>query len=298
MLLPTIDDDDQKGLPARSSPSSSPLIIHPREPNQTNSNRLPLVSVITVVFNAAPSLEATIQSVLNQTYSQIEYILIDGGSTDATLSIIQQYESHIADCLSEPDRGLYDAMNKGIARCQGELVGILNAGDVYVPSAIAVMVEHHLLYPQNILTGNCYEGNTKEPEKPFLVKGDSQKLAYRMVPHTAVLIPRYCYQKWGLYDLKYQIASDYDLLCRFKDQGVIFTNVDQLISITEPRGVSGNYYLTEWEYSQIRLSYHLVPKINALLFSFRSFLTITLHTILEKLGLWQWVEERLYHGIR
>ena len=258
----------------------------------------PLVSIITVVFNAASVLEATLESVFQQTYDQIEYILIDGGSTDATLSIIQQYQSQISFYLSEPDRGLYDAMNKGISLCHGQLVGILNAGDVYVPSAIAVMVEQHLLYPQNILTGNCYEGNAKEPDKPFLVKGDSQKLAYRMVPHTAVFMPHYCYQQWGLYHLKYQIASDYDLLCRFKDQGVIFTNVDQVISMTEPRGVSGNYYLTEWEYSQIRLSYHLVPKINALLFSFRSFLTITIHTILEKLGLWQWVEERLYHGIR
>jgi glycosyltransferase involved in cell wall biosynthesis len=90
----------------------------------------PLVSIITVIFNAASVLEATLESVFQQTYDQIEYILIDGGSTDATLSIIQQYQSQISFYLSEPDRGLYDAMNKGISLCHGQLVGILNAGDV------------------------------------------------------------------------------------------------------------------------------------------------------------------------
>jgi glycosyltransferase involved in cell wall biosynthesis len=89
----------------------------------------PKISIITVTYNAASVLEATIQSVISQTFANYEYIIIDGGSTDGTLDIIQQYEKHIHYWISEPDKGLYDAMNKGLKAARGEYVWFMNAGD-------------------------------------------------------------------------------------------------------------------------------------------------------------------------
>lgn len=89
------------------------------------------ISVITVCYNAVDTLEKTIQSVLEQTYHNIEYIIIDGGSTDGTVEIIHRYVDYLAYWVSEPDRGIYDAMNKGIERATGEWVNFMNAGDYF-----------------------------------------------------------------------------------------------------------------------------------------------------------------------
>ena len=91
----------------------------------------PLVSVVTVVFNGEKYLEETIQSVINQTYDNVEYTLIDGGSTDGTVDIIRKYEDKIAYWISEPDNGIFDAMNKGADKATGEYIYYLNAGDVF-----------------------------------------------------------------------------------------------------------------------------------------------------------------------
>ncbi|MGB5966192.1 MAG: glycosyltransferase family 2 protein [Sulfurimonadaceae bacterium] len=97
----------------------------------TNKNHLPLVSIVTVVFNGKDALKKTIDSVINQTYKNIEYILIDGASTDGTTDIIKQYENQIDIRISEPDKGVYDAMNKGLKLASGEWVNFLNAGDTF-----------------------------------------------------------------------------------------------------------------------------------------------------------------------
>jgi len=97
----------------------------------------PLVSIVTVVYNGAATLERTIQSVLAQSHPFIEYIIVDGGSTDGTLEIIRRYEDRIAYWMSERDKGIYDGMNKGVALCTGEWVGLINADDWYDPHSVA-----------------------------------------------------------------------------------------------------------------------------------------------------------------
>ena len=99
-------------------------------------NNSPLISIITVSYNAVKTIEDTITSVLNQTYSNIEYIIIDGASTDGTLEVIKKYQDDISIIVSEPDKGIYDAMNKGIERANGELIGIINADDWYEANAV------------------------------------------------------------------------------------------------------------------------------------------------------------------
>lgn len=102
---------------------------------------LPVVSVVTVVFNGAATLERTIQSVLAQDYPSIEYIIVDGGSTDGTLDLVKRYDERLAYWVSERDKGIYDAMNKGVALCTGEWVALINADDWYEPDAVRRVME-------------------------------------------------------------------------------------------------------------------------------------------------------------
>lgn len=115
----------------------------------------PLVSIVTVVFNGAASIERTIRSVLGQDLPGLEYLIIDGGSTDGTLDIIRRYEDNIAYWTSGPDRGIYDAMNKGIALCRGEWVGLINADDAYAEGAVRMAMDAAAKHPEaNIIHGD------------------------------------------------------------------------------------------------------------------------------------------------
>ena len=265
----------------------------------------PLVSIVTVVYNAADCLKETIESVLRQTYPNLEYILVDGGSTDQTLSIIQDYEDFIDYWVSEPDRGLYDAMNKGIALSTGQLIGILNAGDRYEPEAIATLVEHWQNQTQPaIFTGNClvltekFDQESTKGDRDLLESGNPQKLPLRMIPHAAVFVTRDVYESQGLFDLGFKIASDFDFLCRCYQSAIPFHFINQTLVTAAPRGVSGNYYKSELDYAKIRLRYALIPPQQALALSLYSFISITVHHILEILGLWHFVEERRYASSR
>src|ERR1700739_123500 len=132
--------------------------------HKTNQPHLPLVSIITVVYNGSKYIEQTINSVLNQSYKNIEYIIIDGGSTDDTLNIIKRYESKIDYWQSEPDEGIFFAMNKGISLAKGELIGIINADDFYLPGTVKNVVEADNVYHADIYHGDMqYISEKGEP---------------------------------------------------------------------------------------------------------------------------------------
>ena len=123
---------------------------------------IPLISIITVVYNGAKTIEQTIQSVINQNYENIEYIIIDGCSTDGTLDVIKKYKDQITTWISEPDKGLYDAMNKGISMANGELIGMINSDDWYELDTIEKVVKSFKLKPhKSIFHGDLkiYEEN-------------------------------------------------------------------------------------------------------------------------------------------
>ena len=180
------------------------------------------VSVITVTYNNANTLAHTMQSVLAQTYANIEYIVIDGGSTDNTLQVIEQYKPLFGERLiyvSEPDNGIYDAMNKGIKLSSGEVIGILNSDDFFTSNRIietvvsgfdndieAIYGDIHFVHPNNLnKTTRYYSGKLF---RPWLVK-------YGFIaPHPSFYIRKCIYERFGNYNINYKIAADFELIAR------------------------------------------------------------------------------------
>jgi len=201
----------------------------------------PLVSIVTVVFNAEKTLEHTIQSVLEQTYVRIEYIIIDGSSTDGSPGIIRKYESRIAYWVSEPDKGISDAFNKGIAAARGDIIGILNADDWYEKDAVALAVEKIGSSGADIVYGMIqWWDNDKPAEK---VSADHELLDREMsLNHPSVFARRAAYEQIGLYRTDFLYAMDYEWLLRAKKAGLTFAAIPQCIANMRLEGVSNNHW--------------------------------------------------------
>jgi glycosyltransferase involved in cell wall biosynthesis len=209
-------------------------------------SELPLVSIVTVVKNCAQHIEETIKSVINQTYSNIEYIIIDGASTDGTVDIIKKYDDHINYWVSEPDNGISAAFNKGIGFCRGELIGLINAGDKYEVAAVKTVVDNYLYSTGDVFYSDLKIIDEKGEEKYILeaVKNVTKKtFKYRMplVPHPTVFIKSSIY-KDELFDEKYQCAMDYDFLRRLIHKNYTFKYVNEPLASMRFIGKSNIYF--------------------------------------------------------
>ena len=180
-----------------------------------------VISVITVSYNNSATIEDTILSIESQSYPAIEHIIIDGASTDGTMALIKKHEDKIAVFISEPDNGIYDAMNKGINFASGDIVGFLNADDVYydndclstvinefkkknVDSVFADLVYVHTNNLNKVVRYYC--------SAKFLPR----KFSHGLMPaHPTFFVKRECYEKYGSFKTDYKIAADYELLVRF-----------------------------------------------------------------------------------
>jgi glycosyltransferase involved in cell wall biosynthesis len=185
----------------------------------TGTEDLPKVSIITVCYNSVQTIEQTIQSVVNQTYRNIEYIIIDGGSTDGTVDLIRQYDSHLSYWVSESDKGIYDAMNKGIRKAKGDIIGIINSDDWYEPNAVSFCV--HSLLENSSYDGVCgnlifYQESSKlvMREHYCSIPGLDALKKRMTIAHPTVFVRKDFYKKYGLFDTCFKIAADYDLLLR------------------------------------------------------------------------------------
>jgi glycosyltransferase len=179
------------------------------------------ISIITVCFNSDKTIEDTIQSVLNQTYSSIEYILVDGQSSDNTLKVIDKYKKNISVILSESDKGMYDAINKGIRLSTGDIIGILNADDFYIDnSVISEVVQQMQQKKVDSLYSDLYyvaaENTNKVVRNWVSGKYNRQKFLYGwMPPHPTFFVKRAAYEKYGKFNLELKSAADYELMLRF-----------------------------------------------------------------------------------
>ncbi|WP_276499665.1 glycosyltransferase family 2 protein [Pontibacter litorisediminis] len=199
----------------------------------------PLVSIITIVFNGEKFLEQTIQSVINQTYPHIEYIIVDGGSTDGTIEIIKRYSGSISRWISEPDQGISDAFNKGIRLATGQLIGIINADDWFEPEAVAAVVDNYK--PGCVLHGNLQYWN-QDGSKALLVMPKQTSLPRGMtVNHPTVFLDRELYSRYGMFDTSYKMAMDYHLLLRLYKADVPFIYINKTLANMRFGGTSDNW---------------------------------------------------------
>ena len=176
------------------------------------------ISIITVCYNSEETISDTIQSVLSQDYKDVEYIIVDGKSTDRTLEIIQSIKSRIK-LISEKDRGIYDAMNKGINIASGDVIGILNADDVYKNSQVLTAVMDAFKANVSIVYGDIeyvkYDDLSKVVRKWKAGVFRSGKFKWGwMPPHPGFFIKKSCYESFGLFNLNLSTSADYELMLR------------------------------------------------------------------------------------
>ena len=170
------------------------------------NDKTPLISVVTVTYNCVSTLEETILSVVNQTYSNIESIIIDGGSTDGTTDIIKKYHDKIAYWTSEKDNGIYDAMNKAIDVASGDFIIFLGSDDHFISyGIIKEIVENNDLKGSYIYYGNVYCPSRNDI---YVGKFNRYKLAIKNLPHQGIFYPK-CVYKENKYDTRYSLYADY-----------------------------------------------------------------------------------------
>ena len=179
------------------------------------------ISLVTVSYNSAATIKDTIESIRSQDYKDIEYIVVDGNSSDGTLDIIKSYAPKIDKWISEPDQGIYDAMNKAIKMATGEVVGILNSDDFYSANNVVSQVAAALGDPNvDAVFGDLVfvdPGNLKKVVRKYSsAKWYPEKFARGFMPaHPTFFVRRKYYEQIGLFKTDYRIAADYELLIRF-----------------------------------------------------------------------------------
>jgi glycosyltransferase involved in cell wall biosynthesis len=176
------------------------------------------ISVITVCFNSEKTIEDTIKSVLSQSYKNIEYIVIDGGSTDGTLPIIEKYRSFIDCFVSEPDDGLYDAMNKGINNSTGDVIGILNSDDVFFNDMTIEKVAENIVGFDAVYSDVAFYNDNDFKKIVRYYSSDNfsvSSLSRGVMPaHPSLYVKKERYVQVGLYDKTFKIAADFDMIVR------------------------------------------------------------------------------------
>lgn len=216
-------------------------------------------SIITVTYNSAKTVEQTIKSVLSQTFKNFEYIIVDGASRDGTLDIIKKYAA--ADprirFISEPDNGIYDAMNKGIKMAAGDVIGILNSDDYYEKDALKIIAEAIPESKEYVIYG-MIRMLENEREDTVLINSHNS-LPKRMLMHPACFVSRSVYEKY-LYDTSYKSAADYDLFLKlYQDQEIEFFPVYNIITNFRIGGMSSSL-ISSIEKNDVRYKYGYISK--------------------------------------
>ena len=214
------------------------------------------ISIITVTKNSGNFLEECILSLDKQSYRNYEHIVIDGCSTDNTIDLIKKYNDKIAYCVSEKDEGLYDAMNKGIKKCSGDIIGILNSDDIYYPQALKIVNEYFNFNKElDFLFGSVNKYKLMHGYKPKKIKWS---FGFYTSHSVGFFIKKKSQLKVGLYNLKYKYSSDYDLFYRmivhFKLKGIA-TKKEEILGKFRSGGISSRLSYLDYlkENTKIRI---------------------------------------------
>jgi glycosyltransferase involved in cell wall biosynthesis len=227
-------------------------------------NLNPQLSIITSVFNDAPLLARTIESVRSQSGASIEYIVVDGGSTDGTVDVIKKYESQIDYWLSEPDKGIYDAWNKGLKLASGEWIAFLGAGDVYKPDAISTYISA-MAHTTSISDLICSRIQLVDERGLVFRKWGKQYSwpefrKHMEFAHVGALHHRSLFERYGSFDTSYKSAGDYDFFMRCgKDLRTMF--IDSVTADVLVGGISMNNSAGLLEVRDIQKKYGMNPII-------------------------------------
>ena len=229
----------------------------------SNNAQLPLITIITVSYNAVKDIENTILSVINQTYPNIEYIIIDGGSTDGTLDIIKKYQDKITYWVSEPDKGIYDAMNKGALKATGMWLNFMNAGDTFYNEQVL----EEVFKDKDCDNADVIYGDVVyiHPDREDIRKAAPLKRIKVGIPlcHQSAIVKTKLQQKY-LFDTTYKICADYNFFHTLHKKGCSFKYKEQIIAKYLAGGFSSNtipLYLEEWKVSGWQYSFHFIIRI-------------------------------------
>ncbi|WP_432459148.1 glycosyltransferase family 2 protein [Agarivorans sp. QJM3NY_25] len=219
----------------------------------------PRISVVTVSYNSEKTIEKTIQSVLSQTFTDFEYLIIDGGSTDSTIDIIKSYEGAFGGRLkwvSESDNGIYDAFNKGVNLAKGHYVGFINSDDWYELNALE-LVNNEFYLDKDLYYGMLRVWQNNVEVKTYI--NHPENISKESLAHPSVFIKKTVYESLGGYSLKYNSASDYDFFIRAISKGISTKSINRVIANFLRGGVSGTS-LGYFETLNIKLKYGFISK--------------------------------------
>lgn len=222
----------------------------------------PLFSIITVCKNSEKTISRTIESVLNQTYKDFEYIIVDGLSTDNTINIITSYKDPRIKLISEHDTGIYNAMNKGIKKSVGKLIGIINSDDFYEKHALETIVKYYnSSYKYQVMYGALRIFYNNGLEKS-IVLNNINSINEQSIMHPSSFVSRTIYNDIKTYDEKYISSSDYDFFVFLSQKNYVhFVCIDCVLANFTEGGMSSSS-IGEYEVINIKYKYHIINNTN------------------------------------
>lgn len=256
----------------------------------------PKISIITITYNSEKTLEETIQSVIFQNYPNLEYLIIDGASTDGTMKIVEKYRNKISVVISEPDKGISDAFNKGIKYATGEIVGIINSDDLLLPGALQAIAHNYDpligVYRGRTIVWNDRTGAkiTAYPTMQFPI----YSLKKHIVCHQSTFVAKWAYEKYGCFREDFKYMMDHDLLIRFHQQGVRSKYIAEDLAVFRIGGVTSDRFTNKiQEYQRMYMengANRLFAYLMTASFSCSQFLAMCLRKVItpDKIRRWKY----------
>ena len=208
-----------------------------------------MISIITISFNSEKSISETFQSVKNQSFNNYQYLLIDGGSSDGTLTIAEE-QSHLSKIVSEPDKGIYDAINKGIKNSTGEIIGFINSDDTFYDENSMQHIVDAFDQETDCVFGDLIYTDKSEKVKRVWKGSEFKKGAFKkgwMPAHPTFYCRRSIYEKLGLYDDSFKIAGDFELMLRFLEKHNIRSKyIPRILVNMKVGGISNSGLKSKW----------------------------------------------------